>query len=165
MLRKGSAIMIRKLYSCNQTDTKNDLFFKQLKNSWNIDKVDVENYLKDNKIEFKQYSEKHFETIYKLVYEKISKMDSREKILYIEYRKSHFDVLNENNSVKFMISFLFGGSITGIYNYFTTDKVSNILILLAFILFVAIYFFMLISQKKSFNKRLVAALEKTTSKE
>ena len=64
-----------------------------------------------------------------------------------------------------MISFLFGGSITGIYNYFTTDKVSNILILLAFILFVAIYFFMLISQKKSFNKRLIAALEKTTSKE
>ncbi len=158
--------MKRNIYSCNQTDTKNDLFFKQLKNSWNIDKVDVENYLKENKLEFKEYSEKHFNTIYKLVKEKMSKMDKEEKTLYIEYRKIGLDNSRYKDALKYLIVFFMGSSLSSFINSLKSDSIfDNIALLILGLFIVALYLYITISPQDKFNNQLIAALEKTISKE
>lgn len=144
---------------------QNKLFFLQLSNIWNIDKKTAEKYMSNKKIIIKEFSEEHFKILYELVKNKISKMNFEEQIIYLEYRKKHFDVLEDNRGLEFILSFLFGSSFTGIINYFSDDKISNILFVIAFFTLVFIYFKILISQKYTFNKRLISAIEKNISKE
>lgn len=157
--------MKRNLYSYNQKDSKNKLFFQQLKNSWNIDQVDAEKYLKENKIELKQYSEKHFETIYKLVNEKISNMKTEEKVLYIEYRKIRLDNSRYKDVLKYIIAFFIGSSFSSFTNLFENSSIyNNIAILISGLAIVALYLYMTISPKDEFDSQLVTALEKNINK-
>lgn len=157
--------MKRNLYSYNQKNSKNKLFFQQLKNSWNIDQVDAEKYLKENKIELKQYSEKHFETIYKLVNEKISNMKTEEKVLYIEYRKIRLDNSRYKDVLKYIIAFFIGSSFSSFTNFFENSSIyNNIAILISGLAIVALYLYMTISPKDEFDSQLVTALEKNINK-
>lgn len=152
-------------YTYNQKDSKNDLFFRELTNSWNIDRVDAEKYLKENKIEFKQYSEKHFEIIYKLVNEKISNMKTEEKVLYIEYRKIRLDNSRYKDVLKYIIAFFIGSSFSGFTNFFENSSIyNNIAILISGLAIVALYLYMTISPKDEFDSQLVTALEKNINK-
>ena len=86
-------------------------------------------------------------------------MSHEDQVLYLEYRKKQNTVLNDLRGLEFIISFFLGGTFTGISKYSSNDIISNILLVTVAIMLALIYFFILISHKKEFNKRLISAIE------
>lgn len=135
-------------------------FYKQLKNSWDIDEKEAKSISDKHNLFFKPYSEEHFNILYELVEDKLSKMSLEKQIIYLEFRKKHFEVLGDNRGFEFVLSFFFGSSFTGIINYFADDKINNIFFMAVFIILIFIYFETLISPKIIFNRKLISAIEK-----
>lgn len=148
------------LYLFKLKETFKKVFYKQLKNSWDIDEKEAKSISDKHNLFFKPYSEVHFNILYKLVKNKLSKMSIEKQIIYLEFRKKHFEVLGDNRGFEFILSFFFGSSFTGIVNYFSKDKTSNVLFMVVPIVLVLIYFGTLISHKISFTKKLISAIEK-----
>lgn len=65
---------MRLLYLFKRKESLKKSFYKQLKNSWDIDKKEAKNTLNKHNLYFKPYSEEHFNVLYKLVKNKILKM-------------------------------------------------------------------------------------------
>lgn len=86
-------------------------------------------------------------------------MGHEDQVLYLEYRKKQNAILNDLRGLEFIISFFLGGTFTGIFKYSSNDIISNILLVTAAIMFALIYFLILTSHKKEFNKRLISAIE------
>ena len=116
----------------------NKQFFKEL-SSWDIDIETAAKSLNNNKSTINRYSE--------------------DQVLYLEYRKKQNAILNDLRGLEFIISFFLGGTFTGIFKYSSNDIISNILLVTVAIMLALIYFLILTSHKKEFNKRLISAIE------
>lgn len=149
-------------YKKGKCKNKNKLFFQQLKNSWDIDEKNAEKYLKENKIEFKQYSDKHFDSLYNLINEKISNMNTEEKTLYIEYRKIRLDNIKYKEILLYLITFFIGGSFNGFIVSLTNNDIYSIIMIIIAVLFIMmLYLCITISPKDKFNYQIIAAIEKS----
>lgn len=136
----------------------NKQFFKEL-SSWDIDIKTAAKSLKNNKSTISKYSEDHFLILYELIKNKLLQMGHEDQVLYLEYRKKQNAILNDLRGLEFIISFFLGGTFTGIFKYSSNDIISNILLVTVTIMLALIYFLILTSHKKEFNKRLISAIE------